>query len=159
MRGKFILIPLVALVLQSCFVRKGIESNAAKSEFTVENDAIPPDFGKDENTVLIGILRQRKSYDKWVKKAFENYNGEYLLLSEFELSKPEYSDTEKYRYVFDYSDGSLYRNGRYNSGSYKRFFIKDRLEDKMFQSGAEFTFFAKAMEVYVQNLENKRLSK
>lgn len=158
MKTKTILILFSAFLLQSCF--SGKEIKAAQSEFTEENEAIPAEFGSDENTVMVGILRHRNAYDKWVEKAFEdNYNGEYVLLYEHQLSEPEFSNKEKYRYIFDYSDGTIKHSTKYPSVTYKRFYVKDRLEDKMYQSGAEFYHFSKAMAVYVENLEKKRLSK
>lgn len=154
----------LCLTLNSCFIRKSLDVKAAKKEFTVENNAIPSGFGKNQKTVILGILRGRRSYDKWLKKVFKkNYHGNYKLISKDDISKAEYSDQTKYRYIFDYSDGTTrsatYSNGQSSSVTYKRFYLYDRLINKNYMSGAEFTYFAKAMAVYVQNLEKKRVSK
>lgn len=163
MKLKIILLLSLSLIFNSCFIGKSIESSGAKSEFTVENNAIPPEFGKERDVVVIGILQGRKSYDRYLKKAFtKNYNGEYILISEDELSNSEYNNKQKYRYIFDYSSGSssstYSSSGQSSSITYKRFFIHDRLKDKSYQSGAEFTYFAEAMSIYIENLEEKRIS-
>ncbi len=158
----YLLLTIITLSLNSCFIKKAIEVDHAKKEFTEQNQAIPPSFGKD-NSVIVCILHGRNSYDKYLKIAVEeNYKGEYLLIKSADLTSIEYSNKAKYRYVFDYGSGSslttIYSNGQSVTTTYKRFFIYDRLEDKKYESGAEFTYFAKAMRVYFANLEIKRSS-
>ena len=155
--SRFTLFLLIVITFNSCFISKSVDASKAKSEFTEENNAIPPAFGK-KGTVLLCVLQKRNSYDKYLKSAVKkNYNGEYLLVSEAQLNSEEYSDKEKYRFVFDYSEGKkVYSTNSSQPAVYKRFFVKDRLENKIYQSGAEFTFFAKAMKVYFENLEKKR---
>jgi hypothetical protein len=34
---------------------------------------------KSEDFTLIGVLKERGSYDKYVKKEFANYTGKYVL--------------------------------------------------------------------------------
>ncbi|MFG6686890.1 hypothetical protein ACGK9U_09935 [Mariniflexile sp. HNIBRBA6329] len=161
---KIISLLFIILCLNSCFIGKSIQSSKARSEFTEENDAIPPNFGKFEHTVIVGILKGRRSYDKYLKSAFKkNYNGAYVLLTREELKKPEYRNMSKYRYVFDYTLGTtrstIYSDGLSSSVTLKRYYVEDRIEDKIYQSGAEFSYFAKAMKIYVANLEKKRLLK
>jgi hypothetical protein len=142
-----------ALNLSSC-----AGTGAMKSEFTEENKAIPPDFGKNKSEVLLCVL-QRGSYNGYLKSAAkENYNGQYVFIQSSELNSATYADKTKYRYFFDYDGGSSvsYSNG--GSSTFKRFFVKDRLENKKYQSGAEFSFYAKAMKIYMANLETKRKS-
>ncbi len=163
MKTKVYFLLLLSLTLNSCFIGKSIEAAAARSEFTEENDAIPPEFGSDKNVFVIGILQGRKSYDNHLKKVFKkNYKGNYILIPINELSNPEYNNKELYRYIFNYSGGSssstTYSNGLSSSVTYKRFFIKDRSIDKKYECGAEFTFFGKAMSIYIENLETKRNS-
>jgi len=163
MKIKIIITLIICLNLSSCFVGKIIETSKAKTEFTVENDAIPPEFGENKEMIIIGILRGRRSYDKYLKSAFKNYyNGKYILISAEEMRNSKYNDKKKYRYIFDYSDGSTitytFSSGRKASSNNFRHFIFDRLNNKRYQSGAEFTFFAKSMKVYMANLEQKRIS-
>ena len=92
----------------------------------------------------------------------KNYYGDYILLSTDESHDSKYADKEKYRFIFNYSSGSTrtttYSDGLSSSSTYKRFYVRDRLTGKTYQSGAEFTYFAKAMKVYMANLEEKRIA-
>ncbi len=157
-----LLLMMLILSLNSCFIGKAIESGKARKEFTEENKAIPPLFGK-KNTVLLCVLHKRNSYDKYLKSAVKkNYKGEYVLIYLSDLKSDKYKDKEKYRYVFDYGSGSssstTYSDGMSSSITYKRFSVFDRLENKKYESGAEFGFFANAMKIYMANLEIKRIS-
>ncbi len=161
MKKGFLLI-MLALFFQSCLINKAIETPKMRKEFTEKNNAIPPEFGEDKNTVLLVLKRDRRSYDKGFKSALKNYSGKYLLISYKDLDK--YSDMNVYRYYFDYSDGTTrtvhYQNsGLTSSSTRKRFFIYDRLNKKKYQSGAEFIHFGKAMKVYFENLNTKYTSK
>jgi hypothetical protein len=158
---KLLFIVLFSITLNSCFIGKAIEVPKMRKEFTEKNDAIPPEFGEDKNAVILVIKRGRNSYDKGLKSAVKRYSGKYLLINRDELVN--YSDISKYRYIFDYSGGSThttqYSNGLSASSTYKRFYVYDRLNDRSYQSGAEFTFFGKAMKVYFENLNIKYNSK
>ncbi|MFV8334876.1 hypothetical protein ACNQF7_02185 [Flavobacterium sp. RSP29] len=168
----YLLLMILILSLNSCFIAKSIEAKHARAEFTTENKAIPPSFGKS-NTILLCVLQGRNSYDKFLKSAVKkNYKGEYILIYSYDLSSDKYSDKNKYRYVFDYNSGSsIASTYRYSSPystvnsysnattTYKRFYVNDRLENKIYQSGAEFGFFANAMKIYMANLEIERQSK
>ncbi len=159
-----IIIIISSLHLTSClFATKAIQASKARKEFTEANNAIPPDFGK-KGEVLVGILTTVNSYDKYLKSALnKKYLGEHIFLTTEELdSDSKYSDKTKYRYLFNVEKGSgstaTFSNGLSSTIIKKRQFIYDRLEDKKYISGAEFTFFAKAMKVYAENLELKRQS-
>ena len=158
---KIIFLIILGSFMQSCFIMKAIETPKMRKEFTEKNDAIPPEFGEDKNAVLLVIKRGRNSYDKGLKSAVKRYSGKYLLINRDELVN--YTDLNKFRYIFDYSGGSThtthYSNGLSASSTYKRFYVYDRLNDKSYQSGAEFTFFGKAMKVYFENLNIKYNSK
>ena len=99
-------------------------------------------------------------YNGYVKRAVKkNYKGNYLLVKESEFYSNKFSDVDKYRFVFDFSEGRSYSNMTntgYSSGSYKRFFVKDRLHNKTYQVMEDFNFFVKAMHIYFANLELKR---
>lgn len=158
---KILLLLLFTSTLQSCFISKAIETRKMKREFIENNGAIPPDFGKDY-TVLMVQLRGRGSYDRYLKSAAKKYLGEYIIVKTDESIDEKYPDKKKFRYVFDYSDGSTvttqFSNGKSASSVYKKFYVYDRLKKIRYQSGAEFTFFAKAMKIYFKNLELKRIS-
>jgi len=153
------LLIFVVCSLQSCFIGKAIEAPKMRSEFTVENEAMPADFGSDKEAVVLVV--QGIGASKWMRKAFKkNYTGPYELVDNGDLNSSKYSDKEKYRYIFSWDAGTGYTvitdSGRSRSGTYKRFYVMDRLEDKKYSSGAEFTFFAKALRVYVENLDVQR---
>lgn len=156
---RFLTLMSLTLLLNSCFALKASDANNARKEYTVENNAIPPQFGQDSNEVLLCMKKNRKSYDKYLKSAAELYNGKYEIISEAQLASDKYSDTKKYRYMFDYEGGTQVHYSNGGTATAKRFYIKDRLEDKDYKSGAEFTFFAKVMKVYFENLEAKRITK
>jgi hypothetical protein len=156
------LLMILTLSLNSCFIAKAISKGKARREFTEENKAIPPSFGK-ANEVILCILQDRNSYDKFLKSAFKKkYKGDYVLVYKPDLYSAKYADKEKYRYVFDYDGGSImttaWSDGLSASSTMKRYYIYDRLENTKYQTGGEFGFFALAMRCYVENLEIKRLS-
>lgn len=166
---KIITLLLIIISLQSCgiLVKKAITVSKAKKEYTVENYAIPPEFGNNSNEVLIGILKESKNYNNYLKRKIKkSYNGNYVLISDHELNSKKYSDLEKYRYVFTYKQGTKITtsvqtiNGFTSGGnSYilQKFYVYDRLKKIEFISGAEFKFWAKSMEIYLKQLENQRI--
>ena len=133
----------------------------AKEEFTEKFKAIPPHFG-EKNTVLLITLRDRSSYDDYLKEAAKLYKGEIVFINIGEEMLTEYADKTKYRFVFDYTNGSsstVTQNKLSSTIILKRFFVKDRVEDRIYQSGYETQYFSKAMKAYMENLELKRISK
>lgn len=151
---------LVTTCLVSCF---GVPQSL-KNEFTEKHNAIPPDFGK-EKTVFLVVLRGRSSYDKYVKSAVKKYyKGDYVFVNvkKESIDNEKFSDKNKYRYYFDYSDGSTqtttFSNGQSASSTFKRFYVYDRLMEKRYQSGGETGLFGKALKAYMGNLEIKRQS-
>jgi len=158
---KLILLLFVVITLQSCYFAKAKQIKKMKKVYTVENNAIPPRFGVNKDEVLIVILKDNNPYyNGYVKRAVKkNYKGNYLLVKESEFYGNKFSDVDKYRFVFDFSEGRSYSNMTntgYSSGSYKRFFVKDRLHNKTYQVMEDFNFFVKAMHIYFANLELKR---
>jgi hypothetical protein len=149
--------------LNSCFIAKAVESKHARKEFTEENKAIPRDFGKKDQ-ILICVLKGRSSYDNYLKRAVKkNYKGKYIFVTNLDMYVSKYDDKDIYRYYFDYDGGTTmttsWSDGLSASSTLKRFFIGDRLENKKYQCGAEFGFFANAMKIYMANLEVKRISR
>jgi hypothetical protein len=155
---KLFFIVLLSSTFNSCFVGKAIEVPKMKKEFTVINNAIPSDFAQ-KGEVLMLVLEGRRSYDGYLERAFKNnYSGDIELVTTNVFDK-KYKDITKYRYFFAYDSGTEYTFSNGSGGTAKRFFIFDRLEQKKYSSGAEFSFFAKAMKIYAKNLEAKRLKK
>lgn len=150
-KNHLIFLLFITFTLSSCFtgaLKNSTVRKYANSEFSVEYNAIPKEFGK-ENNIMIFILDGFRTYDKYLKKSVtENYFGEYVILSKTEMNAPNYNDKTIYRYYFHYT---------YGSQNKKRFYVYDRLEEKMYQSGADFSLYAAAMEVYIKNLEKQRL--
>lgn len=136
----------------------------AKSQITVERKAIPPDFGKD-NTVLLCIIKGKKSYDKYMKKHVINeYHGKYEFVLKKDLYDDKYDDTSKYRYLLDlnkieysnyaYSGRDEWRTNYVTTAAY---YILDREENLTYESPMTSSFFAKIIQAYMINLEKERL--
>jgi hypothetical protein len=132
--------------------------------YTEENKAIPPDFGNEEYTLLC-VIKERKSYDKYLKKGVENnYKGKYEFITEKQLRQTRYKDTETYRYVFDYIDNyQVVEDGVPTGATFgKMFFVKDRVNDISYiregQVNGAISNFGKAIVAYMIALETKRSS-
>lgn len=161
--NKLSFLPLIVIVLSSCAIGKSVTETKAKKEFTVENHAIPPEFGEDKNTYLIGIIQGSPQYQKYLRINFEKaYNGKDLLLTNEEMNSEKYSDITVYRYIFGFLEGSTssttYSSGLSSSTTSKKYYVYDRVAKKRYITGAEFPYFAKAMEVYLEQLESKRIN-
>ncbi|MEZ4859341.1 MAG: hypothetical protein R2781_11080 [Flavobacteriaceae bacterium] len=132
-----------------------------RSEYTEENEAIPPDFGKNKEEVLllqmVGLGR-----DNFMKKAArKNYEGPYEVVKPNVDIDEAYPDKVKYRWIFDHDLGTSYstkgiHNSAIHSNNYKRYYVYDRLNDKKYSSGAEFTYYAQGLKIYMEVLNNKR---
>ncbi|MDQ6472376.1 hypothetical protein RB619_17145 [Flavobacterium sp. LHD-80] len=152
--------------LNSC---GAIAKGHAKNHFTEESDAIPPEFGKFDNQVLLIVLKKRSSYDKYLKSAAKRYLGKYEFITADQIESEKYNQKTIYRYVFDYDEGSS-RTVHYSGNSqfhtppssstiiFKQFLVRDRLTNKTYKSGYESAYFGKAMKAYMENLELKRSS-
>jgi len=156
----------ISLILYSC---GSIAEGHARKAFTEESHAIPPDFGKYQNQILLIVLKNRSSYDKYLKKATKSYLGTYEFVTEDQINSDKYRNKTIYRYIFDYSNGStssiIYHDTfNHNTATtrshvtFKQFYIKDRYADKTYISNYESGYFARAMKAYMQNLEIKRAS-
>ena len=158
---KIVLLLFVVTSLQSCFFAKINQVKKMKKVYTEEYNAIPPRFGINKDEVLIVILKDDNPYyNGYIKKAVKkNYKGNHLLVKESKFSDAQYSDIEKFRFVFDFSNGRSFSSiNSSNSGYYKRFYVKDRLQNRYYQANEDFNFFVKAMHIYLANLELKRVS-
>lgn len=141
---------ILATSLQSC-----ASTSSVANKITIESGEIPPDM-KSEDFTLIGVLKERGSYDKYVKIEFANYTGKYILATENEI-KDKYNDTNQYRYIMDYEretassfSGS---NGKSTNVPGKRYFILDRKTNKEYKRKTWSSFYAKEMQAYLKAIE------
>lgn len=152
---KITFIFLISFLLQSCFIGKAIQTKKMRSEYTEENNAIPPEFGKNTSEVLLVQLTGDPDpfLDIYRKGAVRRkYKGEYEIVNSKTDINTAFPDKKKYRYVFDSDYGS-----KMGSSSLQRYYVYDRLIDKKYSCGAEFTYYAKSMRVYMELLNNQRI--
>ena len=165
---KSLIIILAPIVLESCiFIAAAGHASTVKNAegtFTVENGAIPPDFGKNPDEIFLVIKAGRKSYDKYLIKAVEEeYQGKYEYTMFARIDQSKYADKNVYRYYFYYDPGKTVNmkdeNGVENgiSNTYKQFYVYDRETDTKYKTEDEFSKFAIAMKVYIKNLNEQRI--
>ncbi len=132
------------LLFPSCNVHK------VTALLTVEDGAIPPQFGVDESTLLVVELGKRW-HDKYLERHFKaNYSGKYLLVTREELVSDQYADTTQYRFAF-LSAYDVYPTGNsaYHAFAYS---IMDRATDEPYGGGTT-TFYGPYIKAYTKNLE------
>ncbi|MCL6265978.1 hypothetical protein [Flagellimonas myxillae] len=148
---KITLIAVTGFLCNSCFIGKAVTKSKAKKEFTVEHYGIPPTFGENKDIVLIGLTGNFKHYNKFMRKKFAKvYEADYVILDAGELESDKYSDLNKYRYYFSYTLGTTVQSKI--TYSYKKLYVYDRLEKEQYITGAQYSYYAKAMEAYLENL-------
>lgn len=139
--------------------------NSAMNKMTVENHAIPPDFGKN-NSTLVCILQGRNSRDKYMRKHIEdNYRGKYVFLLKEELESDKYGNLDEYRYLLDYNAGSVL-NTSFNTGGNletrnlptSSYYIYDRKMKEHYFSGTTSGMFGKLILAYSISLESVRVA-
>jgi hypothetical protein len=158
---KILLLLLVCFTTQSCFIGRLIQTPKMEDAFSEKNNAIPANF--DKNATILVIVKGRGSYDRYLKKAVKkNFKGNYVFIKSEDLDSGNYSDTSKFRYVFDYTNGrtqtTQFSNGQTASSTWKVFYLYDRLENSNYSSGKDFSNFGLALKIYWKNIESKRLS-
>jgi len=155
---------LLSISLNSCFffASAAIAKRKAKKELTVDNRAIPADFGKNKSTMLV-VKTGKKSYDKYLIKNFEEYVGDYRIVSAEALDSAKYSNKTQFRYVFNFKFEAHIITGYDGSAStinVRRFSIQDRKDGILYQSPITSSYFGKVMKAYIENLnleiENNR---
>jgi hypothetical protein len=142
---------LIISLFGSCKVGTGLSSS-----LTIESGQVPPDMAK-EDFIIIGVLKGRKSYDKYLRKGFEGYTGRFELKTQEEITA-SYTDVEKYRYILDhdrevttYFDGTKYVNNKCY-----RFYIYDRKEKKKYSRTDITCSFYYDIKNYVIAVDNAR---
>ncbi len=154
---------IISILTLALFTSCGaIVKGKANKYLTEEKGAIPPEFGK-ENTTLLFITHKR-SYNKYLKKNVKKrFKGNYEIISSNELNaNDKYQDIIKYRYVFDYD----YRSYSYTksdlspgTGQVKKFYILDRKNNKRFASKMTSSYWSKLQKVYLKKLNEKLMLK
>lgn len=153
----FIVTILSLLLLTSC---GAIVKSKANKYLTEEKGAIPPEFGKENTTVL--FVTHHRSYNKYLKKNVKKiFKGDYEFIREGEYGLEKYDDKNKYRFVFDYNYISYdYTNQSLETkyGKVKKFNILDRKTDKRFVSKMTSSYWSKLQKVYLKKLNEKLIT-
>ena len=168
----FVVTIVTLTVFNSCGI---IVKSMANKHLTEDRGAIPPDFGKDNSTVI--FITHHKSYNRYMKKNVKKiYKGNYEFATEEEFNTEDrFKDIDTYRYVFDYDyipAGSTWKSNTKNSGGYsittttvgpasyqvKKFFVVDRKKEKVYKSDMTSSFWSKLQKVYLKKL-NEKLAK
>lgn len=175
-KSKTFFILTISILSISFFTSCGaIVKGMANKHITEEKGAIPPDFGKENTTIL--FITHHKSYNKYLKKNVKKlYKGEYEFVSEEEFeSNEKYKNLNKYRFIFDYSyrpAGSVWKTSTINSGSHsitttrnrpalysvKKFTIVDRKAEKIYKSRLTSSMWSKLQKIYLKKLNEKLIS-
>jgi hypothetical protein len=68
-----------------------------------DKPGIPPNLGKSETTMLVVKMPKMNKENTKLQSVFEEYyKGKYKMIEAGALDKPEYADTEKFGFVFNY---------------------------------------------------------
>lgn len=147
---------ILSVLLNSCGLGL-IVRGVAKNSITKENEVVPPDFIKSDQTLII-LMWGTESYDKFARKAFNKfYQGKKLFIGMDELiNNDKYQDLNKYPYVFSQGPGEskMYDGSPYNytfSGS-RPFHIFDRREEEFYKSKVNSGFYSRVMQAYAKKL-------
>ena len=145
------LLLLIVFLLVSSSLTSCVTGMAAK-RITVENGCIPAEFGKNPGTLLL-LKEKGKSYNKYLKKVFDHYQGKHEYITLDQLSKPPYTDLEKYPYLLDF-ERELHSQGAGTTDyiDVRRFYIEDRSTGKRYESKITSSYYAKILKAYVSNL-------
>ena len=150
---KSVLLIFCATLLFSCV-------SMVKSSIKDDNKQIPPNFGKEDVTILV-IRKGKRSYDKYLEKNFEeNYFGKYVIIEAGDVNNKRYENKKKYRYIFDEDKHSQYigsgRSSDYGLSTYAMFSLQDRITGEVYKTKHGTGAFASWMKAYIQALERTR---
>ena len=129
-----------------------MSTNTLANKITIGSGEIPAEM-KSENFTIIGILKGRNSYDKYVIKEFSAYTGNYVLGNKKEINTT-YSDITKYRYLMDY-DLESSKSSNMTTYGY-RYYIIDRKTQIKYSRKSRSSFFALEMRAYLKSIETVR---
>jgi|CXWL01.1.fsa_nt_gi hypothetical protein len=150
---------LTSLYAVPCFAQKDLLAK--------EDQAIPPDFGKDKSTLLVIKSPAGFQVNGALDNVFEKYyKGSYEIIKYKEQFEAPYRDTIKYRYRFNIlidmeggkfttrrPEGGFNREGPSNEYSYG---ITDIQSPKDYNISFSMANYKKLMEAYVKKLEEER---
>jgi hypothetical protein len=140
----------------------------AVSEIIRADENVPPGIGCD-GTVLLCIVKGKKSYDKYMKKQVEkNYFGKYEFVLAENLKDEKYANTSVYRYIF-----AAHIDGKYNvdllsppgtlvqdrigNATYSySYSVLDRTDLRLYGNGVSSSFFSKLIKANAIRLEKSR---
>lgn len=153
--------PIQAIIL-SIFMLSSCVA-ALKGSIKEDDKQIPVGFGKEEVTILV-LRKGVRSYDKYLERNFEKYyTGNYEIIDRTEIDNKQYSNKNKYRYIFseekhvDYGNPARRTSIGEPATIYAMFGLLDRVTGKVYKTKHGTGAFAQWMKVYIQKLEKTRL--
>ena len=157
---KFISCLAIAVIVLSTLSSCGIGliiRGAAKNSLSVKKGTVPTDFIAKDQTLIV-LLWGDRSYDKYVKKAFNKfYTGKKKFVTFSDLkNNEEYQDLDKYPFVYSQGPGDLemYEGTSYSytfSGS-RPFHIFDRRSKTFYRPKFRSGFFGRVMQGHAKAL-------
>lgn len=152
---------LLATIIIVCFFTSCGSTKSAAKRITIESGELPPDMATEDFTI-IGILHDKKSYDKWVEKDFAAYPGKSVTSTMEEVYKT-YRDVKKYRYLMDgvmkserFSTTDEKGRQSYTTTTTYRYYILDRKTGKTYKRKDDSSFFSKEMIAYLKAIDAVR---
>lgn len=140
----------------------GLVTSASAQRVFRDQDPVPPDFGKAPGTLLL-VRSTMKALNKDLEKVFaEHYKGPFKVIDAADLGKPEYADTESYRYTFNTVIGFIPASGmgatRMPASNTYTYNVHDRQTGKTNGLDFEGAAYRGLMKEYAKKLEEVRAS-
>ncbi len=149
---------LLAAIIFLGFFSSCRSTQGVSKTINIASGEIPPDMANEDFTI-IGILHDKKGYDKYVEKDFAAYPGNSVT-GTMEEAKTSYKDIKKYRYVMDSKmlrerSSTTNAQGRqqYMTTYSYRYFILDRKTGITYQRKDDSSFFSKEMIAYLKAID------
>jgi len=153
----FSIVIIISVTVSSCSL---VSLGVSKTKFTEEKGAIPPEFGKNEETLMIQLTGDPK-FEKYITKiAAHRYKEDYLILYPKEIKAKKYKDLDIFRYIFTYEKG----NDHVEQGTgkvrftTKQFYIFDRKNNKKYIKDFSTSYWGMMCRAYLKNLSKKKKS-
>jgi len=132
---------------------------SAKSQVFSPVGSVPPELGKEPTTILI-IETEREAVNKAFDDVFsKNYKGNFEITSDNYAAK-KYSDTKKYRYVFQtivtFVNAKGFGDSRQPATYEYSYRILDRVTNKMYGEEWSTDAWKNYLKKYVKKLEDMR---
>ncbi len=151
---------LVTIIICGFLTSCGSTKGAAKT-ITIASGEIPPDMATEEFTI-IGILHDKRGYDKWVEKDFAAYPGNSVTGTRDDLIST-YRDVNKYRYLMDgemkserFSSTNAQGRQEHTTTTSYHYYILDRKTGKTYKRKDDSSFFSKEMIAYLKAIDAVR---